>query len=119
MVAGDPQQGGAAWAVLQYVLGLRRLGYEVYLVEPLRPESLRPAGSSLEESENAAYFLAIMRTFGLKACLLLEETCETIGLPYDDLRRVARRAGTLFNISGMLTREDLISGIPVRVYLDL
>jgi hypothetical protein len=32
-VAGVPGQGGAAWAVLQYVLGLRRLGHEVVLVE--------------------------------------------------------------------------------------
>ena len=35
MVAGHPGQGGAAWAVLQYVLGLRALGHEVTLVEPV------------------------------------------------------------------------------------
>ena len=29
MVAGVPGQGGATWAVLQYVLGLRRLGHDV------------------------------------------------------------------------------------------
>jgi hypothetical protein len=33
-VAGVANQGGAAWAVLQYVLGLRRLGHDVLLVEP-------------------------------------------------------------------------------------
>ncbi len=33
MVAGDPHQGGATWAVLQYVLGFRRLGHDVVLVE--------------------------------------------------------------------------------------
>jgi len=35
MIAAHPWQGGATWAVLQYVLGFRRLGYEVYLVEPI------------------------------------------------------------------------------------
>ena len=47
MVAGDPWQGGATWAVLQYLLGLRRLGHDVALVEPIEPGSLSPPGSSL------------------------------------------------------------------------
>jgi hypothetical protein len=32
MIAADPWQGGAPWAVMQYVLGLRRLECEVFLV---------------------------------------------------------------------------------------
>ena len=36
MIAGDPWQGGATWAVLQYVLGLRRLGHDVVIVEPVK-----------------------------------------------------------------------------------
>ena len=35
MVAADPYQGGATWAVLQYLLGFQRLGHDVYLVEPI------------------------------------------------------------------------------------
>ena len=50
MVAGDPHQGGASWAVLQYVAGLRSLGHEVCLVEPVEPAKLDPAG------EVARYF---------------------------------------------------------------
>src|SRR5256885_3535365 len=34
MVAGDPHQGGATWAVLQYILGFRRLGHAVSFLEP-------------------------------------------------------------------------------------
>ena len=34
MVAADPHQGGATWAVLQYVRGLEQLGHEVWLVDP-------------------------------------------------------------------------------------
>src|SRR5437870_7256883 len=41
MVAADPYQGGATWAVLQYVLGFRRLGYDVFFVEPIPAEKLR------------------------------------------------------------------------------
>src|SRR5436305_1642972 len=47
MIAADPHQGGATWAVLQYLLGFRRLGHRALLVEPVKPSSLRPAGTTL------------------------------------------------------------------------
>ena len=121
MVAGDPGQGGAAWAVLQYVLGLRRLGYDVYLVEPIRPTSLRPCGATLDQSDNAAYFRAVTRAFGIesRASLVLEGTGETVGLPYPELRKLSKKAAALLNVSGMLQCDDLIADIPIRVYLDL
>src|SRR4051794_14518212 len=76
MVAADPFQGGATWAVLQYVLGLRRLGHAVTLVEPVQAASLRPAGAALADSNNARYFHAVVRRFGLEgdAALLLAGT---------------------------------------------
>ncbi|MEJ7843925.1 MAG: hypothetical protein WKF95_19360, partial [Rubrobacter sp.] len=50
MVAGVPRQGGATWAVLQYLLGFRRLGHDVRFVEPVEEEALRPAGAPLARS---------------------------------------------------------------------
>src|SRR4051812_36696239 len=66
MIAGDPHQGGATWAVLQYLLGLRRLGHEVCFVEPVADRSVRPAGSPLADSVNAAYFRRVAAEFGLQ-----------------------------------------------------
>jgi hypothetical protein len=121
MIAADPRQGGATWAVLQYVLGLRRLGHDVYFVEPLKAAALRPAGAALGETDNAAYFLKVVAEFGLEgsAALLRDGSRETVGLAYDRLREVAGRADLLLNVSGMLTDEALTSRVPVRAYLDL
>jgi len=121
MIAADPFQGGATWAVLQYLLGLRRLGHAVYFVEPLPEKSLQPAGQSLAESKNAAYFRRVMEQFGLErdSALLLAGTRQTVGASYGDLCAFARRADLLINISGMLVDEPLTSPIPLRVYLDL
>ena len=82
MVAGNPGQGGASWAVLQYVLGLLRLGHDVYLIEPISDEQLVPA---------SAYFRNIVRDFDLEArcSLLVRGTTRTVGLPYSDLRAIA------------------------------
>jgi hypothetical protein len=121
MVAGHPHQGGATWAVLQYLLGLRRLGHHVTFVEPVDPGALRPAGSSLADSVNAAYFHAVMERYGCgdTAALLLADTRETIGCSYDTLRAAAADADLLINISGLLTDEVLCGAVPTRVYVDL
>jgi hypothetical protein len=121
MMAGDPYQGGATWAVLQYVLGFRSLGHEVLFVEPVKAASIRPAGAALAESENAGYFRSVAKHFGLDgvAALLLEGTRTTVGCSYGQLSAAAQEAEVLFNISGMLTDEKLTECIPVRVYLDL
>lgn len=121
MVAGDLGQGGAAWAVLQYVLGLLKLGHDVYLIEPVTTKQLVPPLSPLESSNNASYFLEIAREFRIEArcSLVLRGTKQTVGIPYSRLAAIGRGTTVLLNISGMLQDEDLIGGIPYRVYLDL
>src|ERR1051325_10363991 len=86
MIAADPHQGGATWSVLQYVLGLKALGHRVWVIEPLRPTSLRPSDAPFATSINAAYFAQVAADFDLQdsAALLLEGTRETVGVAYDD-----------------------------------
>jgi len=111
MIAGDPGQGGATWAVLQYVLGFRRLGHEVIFVEPVK--ELTPARTE--------YFQEVVDEFGLggAAALLHAGTTVTHGLDYAALAAIARRADLLVNISGMLTDPELMNSIPCRIYVDL
>jgi hypothetical protein len=121
MIAADPFQGGATWAVLQYLLGLQQLGHDVVLIEPIQPKSLRPAGVALKDSDNAAYFRSVSEAFGLAECsgLLLAGTRQTTGLPYERMREAARRSDLLINISGMLQDEGLLALVPRRAFLDL
>jgi hypothetical protein len=121
MIAGVPHQGGATWAILQYLLGFKRLGHDVHFIEPVGEAALRPAGVPLARSDNAAYFRRVMADFGMgqTSALLLAGTQRTVGVRYERLREIARRADVLVNISGLLTDEALTEDIPLRVYLDL
>ena len=121
MIAADPQQGGATWAVLQYVLGLHALGHDVCLLEPVARDHLRPAGTTLGDSVNARYFIDVARRFGLEgdAALMAVESDEIVGLDRDAVRTRAASADLLINISGLLRDDALIARVPVRVYLDL
>ena len=121
MIAADPHQGGATWAVLQYLLGLQRLGHEVCFIEPIQEAALQPKSTDLAASKNAKYFREVVSAFGLEknSTLLLAGTQRTVGLPYEDLLQIARRADVLINVSGMLVDAALIEQIPRRIYLDL
>jgi hypothetical protein len=121
MIAADPHQGGATWAVLQYLLGFQKLGHQVYFVEPVAAGALRPVGVSLANSDNAQYLRRVTKAFDLEesSALLLAGTQQTVGLTYNRLVEVARRTDVLVNISGMLIDQELTSHIPYRIYLDL
>ena len=111
MVAGDPRQGGATWAVLQYVLGLRRLGHDVVLVEPVGELS----------ADTVGFFREVVDCFGLdgRAALVRAGSEETVGLADARLVEFARSADLLLNASGMLRDERLVAAVETRVYLDL
>ncbi|HEV2857204.1 MAG TPA: glycosyltransferase [Solirubrobacterales bacterium] len=112
MVAGDPHQGGASWAVLQYVLGLKRLGHEVLLVEPV-------AAGGLGGSASASYLEAVAARFDLEHATLVDPEGESAPIPRDRLRELLADAELLLNVSGMLAIPELLEPIPVRAYLDL
>lgn len=121
MIGAVPGQGGATWAVLQYLLGFKRLGHDVYFVEALDGESLQPGGTSIEESANARYCHQVMHEHGLDHswALMLRGTRETAGLSSRSLARIGREASVLVNISGTLADEELFAQVPTRVYLDV
>ena len=111
MVAGNPRQGGATWSILQYLLGLRRLGHDAWLIEPV--DDL--------DADVVHYFKAVVAEFGLenRAALLKRGTRRTAGVPFNELARAAHGADLLLNVSGMLDDERLTAAVAVRAYLDL
>jgi hypothetical protein len=114
MIAATPRHGGATWAVLQYLLGLRRLGCKVFFVEPVND-------SDLQRSEAARYCAGVMERFGFDGSWALVPATggEPVGMARTSLRAAAREADVLLNLSGMLTDPDVLEQVPVRAFVDL
>jgi hypothetical protein len=121
-IASVPGHGGWTWVILQYVLGLRRLGHRVLFVDPIQPDELRGDVTSLERSDNAAYFVDVIRRFGIddaSVLLLCDGARSTIGLPYRAVVDAVSEADLLLNVSGILRDETLLDAATRRVYIDL
>ena len=71
-IASFPGQGGWTWAVLQYLLGLRRLGHDVYYLDVIDPKLVETDG---EWSPSAVYFRDVMAEFDFRrrSAMLLKE----------------------------------------------
>jgi hypothetical protein len=113
MIAATPWQGGATWAVLQYLLGLRRLGCDVRFLEPL--------SNAVPVPERLSYLRDVMARFGFEDRWALVPAAggEPIGMSRRALRAAARESELLLSVSGMLTDPDVIDAVAVRAYLDL
>ena len=123
-LANKPGNGGEAWVRISWVLGLRRLGFEVHLVEEISSGDCVDKGggaTSPSLSVNARFFREVTEAMGLgsEATLVCRETRETIGLSWSDLAARAASADALVNLSGNLREASLVGAPGMRIYVDL
>lgn len=108
-LAAKPGNGGEAWVRLSWVLGLRKLGFDAWLLEEV------DAAAAGRE-----FFLATVERHGLAERAVLAEPGGTTGaLARPDLGDLAAGALALVNVSGNLRDPGLLAAFPRRAYVDL
>src|SRR6266545_4763435 len=90
-LAQKPRHGGHAWVFLQYLLGFRRLGWDVLFLDRLEPGMCIDATGRpcpLDDSLNLRVFLDLMERFGLGDSFSLDYNRgeRAVGLPRARLR---------------------------------
>lgn len=123
-IANKPLSGGETWVRMSWVRGLRRLGFDVCLVEQIESsQCVDSEGRSvpLERSVNASSFESAVASLapGCPAALICDGGPTTIGLAFDDVVALARDAELLVNISGHLEIEPIKAGPRRRAYVDV
>jgi hypothetical protein len=107
-LAAKPGNGGEAWVRLSWVLGLRRLGHEAWLLEEADRETAAAGRAFFERTVAAA---------GLDARALLLVAGEPEGRQQAAV--LADEAEALVNISGNLRDRELLKRFGRRAYVDL
>ena len=124
VIANKYLNGGNAWAVLNWVLGLKKLGFRVYFLEQIGRECCVDAAGAVtvfENCVNLAYFKRIVEEFGLSgsAALIYENGEQIHGSTYAELLDLAEGAELLINITGHLALEPLMRRLRLKAYVDL
>jgi hypothetical protein len=124
-IAHHPLGGaGNTWAFLQYVLGFRALGFEVYYLEHIEPQHCiddewKP--SAFATSANARYFRAVMDQFHRTdhSALLEWNGAGHVGLPHTAVEQLAHGTALLVNLSGRFHLQSVLAPVRQRMYVDL
>lgn len=123
-LAQKPLQGGHAWVLLQYLLGFRRLGWEVLFLDLLTADMcIDAAGRPCppERSVNLEAFRIILDHFGFQDdyCLMDSQGESSIGLSRQQVLERAGAATLLLNVMGFLSDDEIIDRAPRHVFLDI
>lgn len=121
-VAQGSRYGGHVWVFLQYLLGLRRLGFDVLLIDRVEPQMF--VGSPTRDGGVAAALRRLsgaLERHGLGDCFaVLDGTGESIaGVSRAEAIARARRSEFLLNVMGFLSDPELLEAAPRRVFLDI
>jgi hypothetical protein len=121
-VAQRPGNGGHAWALLQWALGFRRLGWQVLFLDRLDGDMTGPGQTpaDVRRSGHVAELVRTLRAFGLEdAYALLLEDGTTVGIERRTVVRRVAEADLLLDIMGFLGDAELLGHARRRVFLDI
>jgi hypothetical protein len=119
-----PRHGGHTWALMQYALGFRELGWDVLFLDQIESSLCVDAAghpAAVIESVNARFLDGLMNRFGLgdDYALIVDQGRQWIGLDRERVIERVRTSTFLLNVMGFLSHAELLSTAPRRVFLDI
>lgn len=123
-LAQRPSFGGHTWVFLQYLLGFKKLGWDVVFLDHLQPEMcVNSEGQpcTLHQSVNLEYFVRVMNDFGFGGsyALLYDRGDCVIGMSRARLLEKTTQAVLLLNVMGFVRDEEVLGRAQKRVFLDI
>lgn len=122
-VAQRPGQGGHTWVFLQYLLGLRRLGWDVLLLDRIEPEMCVDATGQqcpLENSINLAYVRRVLEGFECAdGYALLHAGRSALGRSRQRILEHVRDSEALINVMGYVDDAEVLAASRRRVFFDI
>ena len=121
-LAGQIPLAGIAWQALHYVLGLRRLGYDVWYIEDSGANPYDPRQQSIVEdcSYNVGFVKAMMERFDLGDRWAYWDAAKDVvhGISKERLMALYGEASALFNLCGATRLREEHLACPIRVFVD-
>ena len=123
-VAQKPCHGGHTWVFLQYLLGFKRLGWDVLFLDRLEPQMCVDEGGApcpVDDSANLRYLREVMASFSLDDAyaVAVDSGERYIGLSREQVRTRVADAATFINVMGFFSDPDVLAAARQRVFLDI
>ncbi len=120
-LAGQYPLGGIGWQAVHYLVGLARLGHDVYYVEDSLAAPYDPRAKSLVEdcSYGVEFLRQTMERFGLGDRWAYRDTdqARSYGIDRRRLEQLYREADALVNVCGASWLREEHMACPIRIYV--
>jgi hypothetical protein len=120
--AGQMPLAGIAWQALHYLVGLRRLGYDVWYVEDHGTNPYDPRLNSIvnDNAPNVAYLAQLMTRFGFENRWAYWDAIrdDYHGLTRETVHALFRESDALLNLCGATRLRDHHLACPRRLMID-
>lgn len=114
--------GGVTWDYIQYVLGLKHLGHDVYYFEDTGQWPYNPVakGTAQDSDFNVKFLADVMKRFGLENrwAYKFPKRSQWFGLSDTKRKKIVRSCDLLINVSGTLASPQDYRVIPRLAYID-
>jgi len=112
-IAQKPGAAGHAWQFLQYLLGFRRLGYEVLFLDSLA------GADELAQRRGMRWLSDVMAAAGLSESWSVDlGDGKTAGVDRESAVEFVADADLLLNVMGFIADPELLGAARMRVFLD-
>ena len=121
-LAQKPRHGGHTWVFLQYLLGFRRLGWDVTFLDQLEPEMCRDEldrPCRVEESFSLSSMSELMRRFELDGRWAMLHEGSVLGISRAELMERVRGCDLFLNVMGFVKDPEILGRARRRVFLDI
>ncbi len=119
---GQMPLAGIAWQAMHYLVGLQRLGYDVWYIEDggANPYDPRVASVMMDCGYNVGFLRRAMESHGLGGRWAYWDAIgdEWHGLTRDHVQRLYREADGLINLCGATQLRDEHLACPTRIMVD-
>ena len=116
------QAGGVTWDYIQYPLGFKILGHDVYYIEDTRlyPIYQKPGSQWDDASSSIIHLQKVMEYFGMKDRWAYrdEASGNCFGLSEKQIKEICSTADVFINVSCSTFIRDEYMKIPTRVLID-
>ncbi|HLJ65315.1 MAG TPA: hypothetical protein VKT70_14465 [Stellaceae bacterium] len=119
---GQMPLGGIAWQAVQYLVGLKRLGFEPWYIEDHGANPYDPRANSvvMESDYSVAYIRRMMETIGLPRRWAYWDAINDVyhGLSREEVRDLYKSSSAIINLCGATRLRDEHMASPVRIMVD-
>ena len=114
---------GAFETMIAYVIGLMRLGHDVYVFDDVDPKRCLDSHFeqvSFQEWDGRRKLEALLRAYGVwpRCCMIYNGGEQTYGLSFDEALCLAESADLLFNTAGQLRTAAVLERVRHRAFID-